>query len=321
MTMQLIALLFFIAVLLCLLFLYVMFAMVRRSPGYELKKRLRKLADQGDERLSPDLANEVLLEMTPFDKALYKCSIVMKLDKLIDSAGFKTEVKRFFIIMLMTGALGFIAGLMFRRGFPPPVILMITGFFTPLFYLHAKKKKRNIRFTEQFPGALEMIARSLRAGHSLSSAIQLVGTEMSDPVGTLFKTAYEVQTLGLPMKDSLSQMLDRIPSMDLQLFVTAVNIHRDVGGNLSETLERLAHMIRERLNVRGQVRVYSAQARLSAIILLALPIVMAFFFYFTTPGYMEELLTSDLGRYGIAFAVIAQITGFLVIRKIINIRI
>jgi len=116
-------------------------------------------------------------------------------------------------------------------------------------------------------------------------------------------------------------MLERMPSMDLQLFVTAVNIHKDIGGNLAESLERLAHMIRERLNIRRQVRVYSAQARLSAIILLLLPIFMAAFFYITTPGYMEELLTSDVGRYGIAFAVIAQITGFLVIRKIINIKI
>jgi tight adherence protein B len=166
-----------------------------------------------------------------------------------------------------------------------------------------------------------MIARSLRAGHAISSAIQLVGTELDEPVGPLFKTAYEEQTLGLSMKDSLIQMLDRMPSVDLQLFVIAVNIHRDVGGNLSESVERLAHMIRERLKIRRQVRVYSAQARLSSIILLILPVFMAVFFYIFVPGYIEELVTSKAGNYGIAFAVIAQGLGFLVIRKIINIRI
>jgi tight adherence protein B len=145
--------------------------------------------------------------------------------------------------------------------------------------------------------------------------------EMADPVGPLFKTAYEEQTLGLSMKDSLAQMLDSMPSMDLQLFVTAVNIHRDVGGNLAESLERLASMIRARLKIRRQVRVYSAQARLSAIILLILPLFMAAFFYIFVPGYVEELLTSNSGKYGIVFAVIAQCLGFLVIRKIINIRI
>ena len=221
----------------------------------------------------------------------------------------------------MAGIAGFCAGLLLRRGFLPPVILMIIGLYAPFLYLMVKKNKRNLKFTEQFPGALEMVARSLKAGHALSAAIQLVGTELTDPVGTLFKTAYEEQTLGLSMKDYLSQMLDSMPSMDLQLFVTAVNIHKDVGGNLAESLERLAYMIRQRLKIRRQVKVYSAQARLSAMILLVLPIFMAVFFYIFVPGYMEELLTSNAGKYGIAFAVIAQCLGFLVIRKIINIRI
>jgi len=259
--------------------------------------------------------------MSNFDKLLYRYSVITKLDGMIDNAGLKTDVKRFIVIMLMTGFAAFAAGFAFRRGFLLPVLFFVLGFIAPLLYLSIKKNKRATRFTEQFPGTLEMIARSLKSGHSLSSAIQLIGTEMSDPVGSLFKTAYEVQTLGLNMRDALVQMLERMPSMDLQLFVTAVNIHKDIGGNLAESLERLAHMIRERLNIRRQVRVYSAQARLSAIILLILPIFMAAFFYFTTPGYMEELVDSEVGRYGIAFAVIAQITGFLVIRKIINIKI
>jgi tight adherence protein B len=309
------------AVLLGLLFLYVMFLMVGRSSGYELRKRLRKLAVQRAEGLSSDLANEVLLEMTPFDKFLYRFSLIHKLDRLIESAGFKTEAKRFIVIVLAAGIGGFCVGLVFRKGLFLPVLLMIIGFFMPFVFLLVKKNKRSIKFTEQFPGTLEMIARSLKAGHSMPSAIQLVGLEMTDPVGTLFKTAYDVQTLGLSMKDSLSQMLESMPSIDLQLFVTAVNIHRDVGGNLSESLERLARMIRERLKVRRQVKVYTAQARLSAIILFILPLFMAAFFYFSTPGYIEELLTTDFGRYGIVFAVVAQCLGFLVMRKIINIKI
>jgi tight adherence protein B len=321
MTVQLIVFLFFMAVLLGLLFLYSMIALVRRSPSYELRKRLRKLAVKGDERISSELASEVLLEMTPFDKALLKYSLIMKLDRLIDSSGVKADLKWFSLVMFMTGVAGFCAGLLFRRGFIIPVILMIIGFFAPLLYLRVKRNKRNMKFTELFPGTLEMIARSLKAGHSLSSAIQLVGMEVSDPVGTLFKTAYEVQTLGLSMRDALAQMLERMPGVDLQLFVTSVNIHWNVGGNLADSLERLAHLIRERLRIRRQVKVYSAQARLSSIILVVLPVFMAVFFYLFLPGHMEELLTSDLGRYGIAFAVIGQCLGFLVIRKIVNIRI
>jgi tight adherence protein B len=321
MTIQLIVILFFAAIFLGLLSLYVFYAAARTSPQHELKKRLRKLAVEGDERISADLANEILLEMSDIDKILYRYAPITKLDRLIDTAGLKTDVKRFLVIMLMTGFAAAAAGYVVSHGFLLAFLFFIIGFLSPLSYLSVKKHKRTLRFSEQFPGTLEMVARSLKSGHSLSSAIQLVGTEMSEPVAPLFKTAYEVQTLGLNMRDSLVQMLERMPSMDLQLFVTAVNIHKDIGGNLAESLERLAHMIRERQNVRRQVRVYSAQARLSAIILLILPIFMAAFFYFTTPGYMEELVDSEVGRYGIAFAVIAQITGFLVIRKIINIKI
>jgi tight adherence protein B len=321
MNVQLIAFFFFIAVLLGLLFFYNLYTTVKRSSRYELRRRLGKLAVEGDKSISSELASEVMLEMTPFDKFLYKFPLFVKMDKLLDQAGVKTDLKRFLIYILMAGIAGFCAGLLLRRGFLPPVILMIIGLCAPFLYLMVMKNKRNVKFTEQFPGVLEMIARSLKAGHALSSAIQLVGIEMPEPIGPLFKTAYEEQTLGLSMKDSLSQMLNRMQSMDLQLFVTAVNIHRDVGGNLSESLERLAQMIRSRLKIRRQVRVYSAQARLSSIILLLLPVFMAVFFYFFLPGYIEELLTTNLGKYGIAFAVVAQCLGFLVIRKIVNIRI
>lgn len=321
MNIQMIVFFFFTAVLLGLLFLYSLFVSVNRSSSYELKKRLRKLAVEGDQRMPSELAGEVLLEMTPFEKFLFKYPLFVSMDKLIDQAGIKSDIKRFLIIILMSGLAGFCAGLLLRRGFFPSVILMIIGLYAPFLYLMVKKHRRNLKFTEQFPAVLEMIARSLKSGHALSSAVQLVGLEMSDPAGTLFKTAYEEQTLGLSMKDSLAQMLGRMPSVDLQLFVTAVNIHRDIGGNLAESLERLAHMIRERLKIRRQVRVYSAQARLSSIILLILPIVMAVFFYIFVPGYIEELLTTNVGKYGIAFAVVGQCLGFLVIRKIVNIRI
>jgi tight adherence protein B len=201
------------------------------------------------------------------------------------------------------------------------IIFGIFGFFVPLIYLSVMKGKRATKFTEQFPNALDMIARSLKVGHSLSSAILMVGNEMSEPIAGLFKTAYEEQTLGLSIKDALGQMMDRMPSSDLQLFITAVNVHREVGGNIAESLERLATTIRERLTIRRQVRVYSAQARLSGYILVAVPPLLALFFYVTTPGYMEELITNPMGRYGIAYAVVSQIIGFLMIWKIINIRI
>ncbi len=321
MTITLIAMLFFLAVLLGLGTVYMTYVTVKASPQYDLRRRLRTLALRPGERVPSDLKVEILREMSPVDKALYKFWLWRKLDRLIENAGLKLDVKVFVLIVLIAAVAGLAAGFALRKGVLFAIILSVVCAALPLFYLRANKNKRINRFTEEFPNALDMVSRSLKAGHSISAAIQLVGAEMPEPVAGLFKTAFEEQTLGLSMQDAFFHMMEKIKSPDLQLFVTALNIHKDVGGNLAEILERLAGTIRERLKIRRQVRVYSAQARLSGIILVLLPIAMAVFFFFASPGYIEELVHSTVGRYGIAFAAVAQIVGIMVIRKIINIRI
>lgn len=321
MTLLIIVLLFFLAVLLGLVALAVGYGTLKESPAFELKKRLRKLALKADERLPSDVTAEILREMTPLDRFLLKLRFIKVLEKLIDNAGLKIDVKVFILLMLVFAAAGFMLGLALRRAIIVPIILLFICGVLPLVFLRIKKNRRIQLFTEQFPNVLDMISRSLKAGHAISSAIQVVGNEMSEPVAGLFKTAYEEQTLGLSMKDSLAQMLERMQSMDLRLFVTAVNIHRDVGGNLSETLEKLAVTIRERIRIRRQVRVYTAQGRLSGYILAFLPIFMATFLYVTSPDYIGELVATKIGWYAVGFAITAQIVGFLLIRKLINIRI
>jgi tight adherence protein B len=321
MTLPLIIILFFVALLLGVIALILTYGAVKASPSYELKKRLRRLALRGDERLAEDVASEIITEMSPLDRQLYKIGFIQRLERMIDMAGLKIDYKAFALLVLVFAVAFCGIGFVLRRGTILAIIFFFIGGAIPLIYLSSKKKSRLVKFTEQFPNALDMIARSLRVGHSLSAAILMVGNEMSDPVAGLFKTAYEEQTLGLSIKDALGQMMERMPSADLQLFVTAVNVHREVGGNIAESLEKLAGVIRERLKIRRQVRVYSAQARLSGYILVAVPPVMALFFYVTTPGYMDELVTTTVGKYGIVYAVVSQIIGFLIIRKIINIRI
>ncbi len=236
MTLPLITALFFLAVFLLLIALYVGYATVTASPKFELKKRLKVLAMGEEEGLPSDLTAEIMRETSETDKVFLSFAPVRKLDKLIDMAGLSIDVKIFLLIILIGAAAGFIAGLLLRRDLLLALILALLCAVAPLFYLRIRKTNRAQRFTEQFPEALDMIARSLRAGHAFSSAIQLVGNEMSQPLAGLFKTVYEEQTLGLPLRDALSQMLERMPSMDLRLFVTAVNVHREVGGNLADTL-------------------------------------------------------------------------------------
>jgi tight adherence protein B len=191
----------------------------------------------------------------------------------------------------------------------------------PFIYLRIQSTKRMQRFTEQLVNALDMMSRSLKAGHSLVAAIQTVGNELPEPIRGLFRSVYEEQAYGLSIKDALAHMVERMNTTDLKFFVTAVNIYREIGGNLSEILENLSKTIRERIKIRRQVKVYTAQARLSGYILAALPIVTALFFYFMAPDYIGELVEAKIGRFFIAAAVVAQIIGFFVIRKIIDIKI
>jgi len=307
--------LFFMAILVGLVAIYMGYVAVRTSPAYELKRRLRKLAINADERLPSTLAVDILHEMSPVDRVLYKFGLIRSLDKLIDNAGLKIDVKLFGLYILIAASAGFTLGAIIGRGIIFSILLLIVGGVIPVIYLQVQKNKRIAKFTEEFPGALDMIARSLRAGHSISSAIQMVGNEMPEPISGLFKTAYEEQ------KDALSRLSERIPSMDLHLFLAAVDIHREVGGNLTETLERLANTIRERIRIRRQVRVYTAQGRLTGYILAALPIFMALFLFVTSPDYLGELVVEKEGKYAVAFVIAGQIVGFLVIRKLINIRI
>lgn len=321
MTLQIIVVLFFVAVIMALFALYAGYATFRSSPQYELKSRLRNLAVRREAGLSSELTIEILGEMNPLDKFLYQLPLVRRLDKLLDNAGVKMDMKIFLGIMFIGALAGLILGLALGRGIIFSILFVFIGGLAPLYYLRIKKGRRLDKFTEQFPAALDMIARSLRAGHAFSMAVQMIGNEMSDPVSTLFKTAYEEQTLGLSVPDALAQMMERMPSMDLRLFVTAVNIHREVGGNLAETLEKLGETIRERIRIRRQVKVYTAQGRLTGYILAALPIAMACFIYILMPDYMKELIEVKQGRIAIAVAVSAQIIGFFIIRRLINIKI
>lgn len=321
MTLVIIVFLFFLATLFGLATLYNAYSAVTSSPSFELKKRLRNLAVQSDKSIPDELRLEILRDMTPAEHLFYRFSLVRRLSRLIDSAGVNIDVRRFLAFMVIIALACFCLGMLLRRGIMPAFVLSVIGCLAPLLYLTDRKKKRTAKFIYQFPDALDMMSRALRSGHALSESIKLVGDEMAEPLAGLFKTAYDEQMLGLSLKDSLGYLLQRMPGVDFQLFVTAVNIHKEIGGNLAVTMERLANTIRERLKLRRQVKVYSAQARISGIILLFMPIVMALFFYLSTPGYIEELFTSPMGRYAVMYAVISQFVGFVLIKRIINIKI
>lgn len=313
----------FIAAFLVTLGGYFAVTAAKESPTAALRRRLRRLAQDKRWGAMPEgLRGEIIKEIPPFEKFISKIPLLRNLDRLLDHAGMKTTPAKFLMMTLAITLAGFLLGFALHRNILLGLIVAAIAAVAPYIFLQVMKKKRAEKFTEQLPDALTMISRSLRAGHSLSSAIELVGQEMVNPVGELFKTAFDQQTLGLRVTDTLTNMTERMESLDLRFFVTVISINTEVGGNLAEILDKLAETIRERLKIRRQVRVYTAQGRMSGYLLAALPIVAFVLLHFVMiPGYEDVLIKEKGGQMILLAAVVMQIIGFFVIRKIINIRI
>jgi len=195
------------------------------------------------------------------------------------------------------------------------------GAFGPLAYVRRKKRRRVEAFEEGFPEAIDLLARSIRAGHAFATGLKVVAEEAQDPVASEFRHVFEEQKFGLPLEESLLGLGDRIDLVDIRIFVTAILVQRDVGGNLAEILDKISYTIRERFMIQRQIRVYTAQGRMTGYLLAALPIIMGFLIWMLNQEYMSILFTEPVGRLLIAAAVILQIIGFFVIRRIVDIEI
>jgi len=208
---------------------------------------------------------------------------------------------------------------------PVPILLApILGFvfgLLPVAWLLFKRKKRLQKFGNQMPEALELLGRSLRAGHSLNAGFGLVASEMQDPLAKEFGRAFEEQNLGIPLEEAIEDMAKRVPNMDLRFFATAVILQRQTGGDLSEILDKIGHLVRERLQILGQIQALTGEGRMSGIVLLALPPVLFMVMLKLNYDYIIQLFTDEIGRYLLAAALVTQIIGALVIKKIITIRV
>lgn len=194
-------------------------------------------------------------------------------------------------------------------------------FTLPWIWLYLKRAKRLKKFAAQLSDALELVARALRSGQSLASAMHVVAEEMPDPIATEFGRVFEEQNLGIPIEESMKSMCERVPNMDLRFFVTSVGIQRQTGGDLAEILDKIGYVVRERFRILGQVKALTGEGRLSGVVLIALPFALFAFMLNAKPDYVESLWKTDLGKKMSVVAIIAQIVGALVIRKIVNIKV
>ncbi|GIX00417.1 MAG: secretion protein [Pirellulaceae bacterium] len=201
-----------------------------------------------------------------------------------------------------------------------PVVALVLA-STPVLWVLIKRKKRLNQFNKQLPEALELLSRSLRAGHSLASGFSLVAEEMPEPIGKEFGRAFEEQNLGLTLEEALEGMTQRVPNMDLRFFATAVVLQRQTGGDLAEIMDKIGKLIRDRFKLAGQIQALTGEGRLSGVVLLALPPVLFLVMLYLNYDYAMVLFRDETGRKLMAGALVMQLLGALVIRKIINIKV
>jgi tight adherence protein B len=317
-----IPLLVFAAVLAAVLGVYLLLG-ARDNGGRELKERLALLEIRGiDKSDIPDvLKKELLSDLPLLQRTLSYLDIAQRMDTRLRQAGLEMKVGVFVLLTLSLSAIGALVGVLLHLHPGLALLLALLLAMGPNAVVNIRRKRRMKAFTAQFPDALEMFARSLRAGHSFTGAIQLVAQEMPHPMGAEFRQVFDEQNLGVPLREALTGMTRRVDSLDARFFVTAILIQRETGGNLAEIIDKIAHVIRERFRIQGQLRIFTAQARMTGLILTFLPVGVALAIVALNPDYIRPLFVERAGKFLLALAVSMQIAGGLVIRKIIRIKI
>ncbi len=257
-------------------------------------------------------------------RMLKTSSILPKFQELLDQAGLKWEPVRF-----AWGIAGmFLAGFAVGWFFLPPAVhllgsflLGILGAVLPYLYVRRAKKLRLRRFEELFPDSLEFVSRSMRAGHAFSVSLEMIHREFQEPLAGEFRRTFDEHNLGLPLDFALQKLAKRVPSLDVHFFVSAVLLQKRTGGNLAEILDKLAYVIRERFKLRGKIRSISAHGKMTATALSCIPLAVAVLMFFVNPDYVRFFFTDDVGVWMLAGAVALQVTGYLIMKKIVNIEV
>jgi tight adherence protein B len=233
------------------------------------------------------------------------------------------EISPFSFLVLTIGS-GLAFGLTVWLAWGSTLIAVAVGLlalFFPELNLRSRRKRRLRKFEEQFPEAIDLLGRAIRAGHPLSAGIRMVADEVPDPAASEFRQVFEEQRFGLPFDDALLGLADRNELVDVRIFATAVLIQREVGGNLAEILDKIAKTVRARFTIQRQLRVYTAQGRMSGYVLTGLPPTLALTIFALDPDYARMLIDETAGRYMVIAALVLQVIGFFWIRKVVDIEI
>jgi len=292
----------------------------------QIRSMLRKAEEAPVKRAGPKTAN--LLRSVDAEDGLSKFlshfAFIEKLDTAIEQSGQNTSSTKLLVTCLAVGIAGFVLGQRFSfiltREITAGVIAALASTL-PLYNMFRLRKKRFDQFEQQLPEALDFISRSMRAGHGFTIALEMLAADSPDPLGSAFRKIANDMQLGGSLNVCLSKLLLLFPLVDVRFFVSSVLLQQETGGNLGEILSKLASIIRERFRLKGQVKAASAHGRITGLVLVLMPVAVAGFMLLTSPDYLIDMAADKTGRIMIYGAVIGQIVGYFVIKKIINIKV
>jgi tight adherence protein B len=291
------------------------------------KKKLRQrietakadLADLSSASSEVQLLRAEVLSTSPlFHRLLLKIPGTAQLQLFVQQSAANITVGMLLTVSMLLAWFVFLLSLLFGTAVILAAVLGLLTGYIPFLVISIKRQRRFLRFEEQFPEAIDLLGRAVRAGHAFTTGLDLIAKEMPAPVSEEFQRAYEQQNLGLPLRDAFENFMRRIPLTDVRIFVTALMIQRESGGNLAEILDNLSMVIRERFKLMRQIRVYTAQGRLSLYVLVAVPPAMGIVLYFFRRDYIMKLFTDPLGNKFLIAAILLQVMGYFVMRKIMQ---
>jgi len=273
------------------------------------------------------LRDEMMSKIPALDSLLRRSERMANFQMFLEQADLKVRAGNILLLCVVSAVVFAVIGYFVAGSLPPNQALLfvlvgvVLGGTFPYSYASYRRTKRFQKFEELFPNAIDTLARAVRAGHAFTTALELIANEIAEPIASEFRKLFEEQKFGLPVRDALMNLAARVPLVDVKFFVTAVMLQRETGGNLAEILDNLSYVIRERFKIMRQVRVYTAQGRLTMMLLMGLPPIIVVVMLTTNPAFIRPLFADPIGHTLVVAGIVLQTIGYFVIRKIIQIQV
>src|ERR1700677_2530931 len=296
----------------------------RRAQARLIKDRLATVQKAPEREPDEEFAlvrDEQLSKIPAFDDLLRRSARVFSIQEPLEQAGMKFRAGNFIMLCILCGTLAGLAAVLYTKNPAIGWAALIIGAVLPYSVVSYRRQKRFEKFEELFPEAIDTLARAVRAGHAFTTALEMISNETTEPLAGEFRKLYEEQKFGMPVRDALMNLTERVPLVDIKFFVTAVMLQRETGGNLAEILDNLSYVIRERFKIQRQVKVHTAQGRLTMLLLMAIPPTVVAILYVFSPEFVLPLFYDPIGHVLLVSSIALQTIGYFVIRKIIKIQV